>query len=84
MTLDQSLGNKQRAFARHHADGVALASQIAASAAMRVPRASGGSRSEIKGEAKPEDIRGGGYPVALARPPQARSIARRMCGGPLA
>ena len=34
-----------------------------------VPRAPGGLRSEIKEEAQPGDIRGGGCPVFLARVP---------------
>ncbi|MCY1516181.1 hypothetical protein D9M68_508000 [compost metagenome] len=39
----------------------------------RVPvrRAPGASRSEIKEEAKPGDIRGGKYPVACARTPDS-------------
>ena len=40
--------------------------------ALPVPRAPGGPRSEIKEEAKPGDIRGGGHPVSSARVPNAR------------
>ncbi len=44
----------------------------------RVPvrRAPGASRSEIKEEAKPGDIRGGKYPVACARTPDG-SVERK-------
>ena len=45
----------------------------------RVPvrRALGASRSEIKEEAKPGDIRGGKYPVACARAPNSSSVERK-------
>ena len=51
--------------ARHRRDGVALSSHRAP-ATPPVPEAPGGSRSEIKEEAKPGDIRGGSHPVAPA------------------
>jgi hypothetical protein len=46
-------------------------------ATCHVPRASGGPRSEIKEEAKPGDIRGGGHPVPSPRPVRIRARGTR-------
>jgi hypothetical protein len=51
--------------AHHRRDEVSLSSRQAP-ATLPVPKAPGGSRSEIKEEAKPGDSRGGSHPVASA------------------